>query len=92
MATLLKPDGTREDVKGANKGMFTIPQVQALIGGYMEVVPTTIPNKVLLVNEDGKRDGLPPNALATAVMRPDAYPGDVIVGNALLVELGKEID
>ncbi len=43
------------------------------------------PNTFLVVHEEGKLLGLPPNATATAIVVPEL--DDVIVGDALVVEM-----
>jgi hypothetical protein len=69
MATLLLPDGTQRDVQPASeRGKFTLKEVQALVGGFVELVRlgrTNDDRRILLLDEDGKSKGLPANEQAT---------------------------
>ena len=81
MATLLRVNGTRENIPGP----LSLEQMQAAVGGYIEMVRlggTDARMHVLFVNEDGHALGLVPNAQATALLRT-VRPGGLIVGNAL---------
>ena len=64
---LLKADGTREDLRPEKKP--TLKQMQAWVGGYIEVIRAGIRFQgeaaVLVVNEEGRMHGLPPNKQAT---------------------------
>lgn len=80
MAMILTPAGDRDYTQPAADGVFTLAEMQAIVGGYIEIVPSRIEDgMVLVVNEDGKLLGLPANALASG-----HCPGDVLVGNVLL--------
>ena len=57
----------------------TLDDYQKIVGGYIEVV-VLADGCSMYVNEEGKLDGLPVNAAATVLV-----PGDVIVGNVLIV-------
>jgi hypothetical protein len=81
MAYLLKTDGTIHEVKPATGRVFTIGELQGMVGGYIEVVRTHT-GDFMVVNEDGKLRGLPPNDVAT-----ERYPHgrrDPIVGDVLI--------
>lgn len=86
-----------EDLEDGDAGM-TLPAMQKLVGGYIQVVNLRKPIVVegityvhLVVNEEGKLSGLPFNAIATRLAKLDASisVGDVIVGEALLLERGE---
>jgi hypothetical protein len=68
-----------------------LDELQALVGGFIEVV-RTIDGRWLVINEDGKRLGLSPNANATELYREGRQrPVGVVVGDVLLadsVEMG----
>jgi len=96
VATLIRPARGPELVAPANGVAFTAPELQALVGGYIEVVATRLRTPddgplLMIVNDDGKRERLPVNRFATALadgLRPD----DVIVGPAVIctyAELGE---
>lgn len=62
-------------------------EMQEFVGGYIEQVPTTIPNRLLIVNEEGLLDNLPNNVSASAIVNPRTHVvGGLIRGNALLVK------
>ena len=70
---------------------MTLEAMQAVVGGYIEHVylnPTRVIDGVtyvhLIVNEEGKLDRLPTNAVATAIARLGGLV-DVIVGPAILL-------
>lgn len=84
MAILYTPD-RRPLVFSPGAGAFTLGELQMLVGGYIEAhYPRLEPRQVLFVNEDGKQRQLPVNEAATALMRGQLQPGDVIVGPAVL--------
>ena len=55
MATLYKMDGTVQEVKPAKGKAFTIEEMQKLVGGYVELIPSIYrpKGKLVLVDEDG---------------------------------------
>lgn len=65
-AQLLKANGKVIDIRPAKGWVFTLEELQRLVGGYIETARTnTGENTVLVVREDGH--GLPPNARATSL-------------------------
>lgn len=69
---------------------ITLQEMQEAVGGYIEQLPLAgfAPgDSVLVFNEDGKGEGLPPNPAATAMVRHLLRVGDLIVGVALVCEL-----
>lgn len=83
-ALIFKTTGEMVDVQ--YKDPIKLEQMQEAVGGFIE--PIYIPGgKVMLVNEDGKWQGLEPNLNATAYLKFSMdYFNDVIVGDALLLE------
>lgn len=76
MAILIKTDGTQTPFEA-----FTLAGLQQAVGGFIEVAHTPT-RHVLIINEEGKIQGLPHNALATklyAYGRYDAIVGDVVL-------------
>ena len=59
--------------------------LQSLVGGYIECVPTMFPHIEMLVNEEGKLDGMKYNKVATDISRVSEY--DMIVGDAVLCKV-----
>lgn len=101
MATLIPADGSapRFVEPAGGRSMFTLAELQALVGGYIELV--RVPFRVaagtlvLFCNEDGKRLQLPVNRYATALMRVALQPNDVLVGDVVLctpTEAGEGVD
>ena len=86
MALLLHANGRAREVAPADGRTFTLEELQAFVGGYIELVYLRAPGAaVRFVNEDGKRLGLSVNAQATALVGHLLIPGDVIVGDAIVV-------
>ena len=83
-ALIFKTTGEMVDVQ--YKDPIKLDEMQEAVGGFIE--PIYIPGgKVMLVNEDGKWQGLEPNLNATAYLKSSMdYFNDVIVGDALLLE------
>jgi hypothetical protein len=79
MALILKVDGTRKEMTPDNKdGSLSLEQLQAAVGGYIEVVAVPNSFNTLLVDEDGLMKKLPMNVEASKLaQRP-------IVGNTVL--------
>lgn len=64
MATIIKADGTTQEVTPANGRNFRLKEVQAIVDGLVEVVD--LPDgRIMLINEEGKLIDLPRNAEAT---------------------------
>ena len=59
---------TAEAVAPANGKKFTLKELQKFVGGYIELVPCA--DRVAYCNEEGRLNGLPPNALASLAFRP----------------------
>jgi hypothetical protein len=99
MALLFDPAGSApRRVEPADGQSFTLDELQALVGGYIEVVglaPAGDGDRYLLiVNDDGMRLGLPPNHGATSAVvafhpRIRLAPGGIL-GPALLCRLTPE--
>lgn len=73
----------RDDFDGS------LQDYQDAVGGYIESVPVILPGVTAYVNEEGKINGLPLNVPATALLK---YPGDMIVGDMLLIGTGEDGD
>ena len=79
MAVLYKADGTVTPVHPASgAAAFTLAELQATVGGWIEVVRVGGSEWLLVVNEEGLIEGLPDNVIATAIT------GARIVGDAVL--------
>ena len=93
MAKWIKTDGEVIEVSPKNEDkVFTLSELKEFVGGYIECIYLT-PKQVMVINEEGKLIGLPYNVVATEAFRMAFQPtDDFIVGDALLCELGTEID
>lgn len=81
MATLINVDETMTEVFPNNPPGFSLEEVQALVGGYVELVSRTIHmgSRMMLVDEEGLMKELPFNEKASQIARRP------IVGPALMV-------
>jgi hypothetical protein len=77
-AFIYKTDGEIIPVLPKNKKAFTLTELQKIVGGYIELIYLN-DGRVMVINEEGKIDGLEYNLTATL-----AYGNDVIVGNVLV--------
>lgn len=68
---------------------WSLEELQALVGGYIEIV-STLDEKFMVINEEGKLKGLELNIPATRQYIHGRR--DVIVGNALVVDTRLELD
>lgn len=100
-AVLMKVTGEIETVFPKNKKEFTLEELQGYVGGLIEIVP--LPEKdgetlAVIVNEEGKLEGLPTNQNATKLWKK-AYPIELypdnndeqIVGDILVVNYNEFI-
>jgi len=91
MATVFDVDGTRRVVHPATPPSFTLEEMQGLVGGLIEFVMLD-DGTTLIINEEGKLQGLPCNLDATWHVADRLFSGDYIAGPAVLVsrqELGE---
>lgn len=84
---------TTEGVVKACGSKLSLEDMQGLVGGYIEHVGihVTIDGvlyKHLIVNEEGKLDGLPVNAKATEIVNFIGI-ADIIVGDVIFMEPGE---
>jgi hypothetical protein len=89
MATLYQPDGRTKEMEPANGNYWTLAELQALVGGYPNVV-STVDHKFMVINDLGKVQGLELNIPATRLYIHGRK--DVIVGNAVVVDTRLELD
>lgn len=84
MARVIEPDGSQRTVTPAYGPAFTLDELRALIGGYLEVVRLS-PGHMMLLDEEGKLKHLPYNLVATVLAAPSLFPGDYIAGTAVVM-------
>jgi hypothetical protein len=81
--------GERVPVVPENGKHWTLRELQAKVGGYIELAYTT-DGRRMVVNEDGKRLKLPENPVATQLYIYGEV--DKIVGNVMVVDTRYELD
>ncbi len=84
MATLIKPDGATSQVAPASGESFTLEELQAFVGGYIQIIP--VGSLLYVLNEEGKLDGLPANQAATHRAHDFLFQGDYLCGAVLICE------
>ena len=62
---------------------FSLEELQAIVGVYIEVLVLD-GGEIMVVNEEGKLDGLPFNYSATSYLYEHSRYLDLIVGNVLV--------
>ena len=101
MARLIKTTGDIVDVEPAQGPAFSLAELQAFVGGYIEAIrgshefgPSL--DWWMILNEDGKRLELPINVWATLILHTlGGASDDYVVGDVLLAtgrECGNEPD
>jgi hypothetical protein len=83
MAMLMRSTGEQELIEPANGRSFSLQELQTLVGGYIEVVPTLDGQHLMVVDEEGKLKGKAPNVPATLMYLYCAH--DRIVGDAVVL-------
>ena len=73
MTEIIKTDGTRQPVQPANGSDFTLEEMQAIVGGYIELVELD-GSTTMVVNEEGKLIPLSLNLEASRYI-PCSSPG-----------------
>jgi hypothetical protein len=81
MAFWIKANGTVQEVKPPVGAAFTLGELQGMVGGYIEIVRTHT-GDFMVLNEEGKLQGLPINEVATERYQygtHDPVVGDVVI-------------
>jgi len=78
MAIHLKVNGSTAEVTD-----MSLSNMQALVGGFIEVVSTN-DGRLMVVDEEGKGKGKPVNEVATALTRGVVADNDLIVGDVII--------
>lgn len=82
-AQIIKTDGTLLPLIPARGKRFQLSELQTIVGGYIQVALSRNKGWLLVINEEGKLNGLPVNEKAT-LLYPFGYQ-DPIVGDAALI-------
>jgi hypothetical protein len=82
----MNTDGTRIAVAPSRGPAFSLAELQAVVGGYIEAVRLQ-DGSWMFVNEDGKRLQLPLNRSATLLAQTWGFlpPWDQIVGDVIVM-------
>ncbi len=79
---ILKADGTMVAVDPANGVNFESDQLSKIVGGHIECLwPGD--GTIIVLNEEGKFDNLPPNMNATMAAKDGICDCDTIMGDVL---------
>ena len=89
MTSLYMTDGRVKIVHPANGAHWTLSELQALVGGYIQIVGT-VDGRFMVINDNGKLEDLIPNALATRLYIYGRE--DYIAGPAVVVDTMLELD
>ena len=85
MAQIIKTDGQIVPVEPKNGTDFQLDELQQIVGGYVQLFPlANEAGEVMVMNEDGKIEGLPMNNKATELAAKRLFQGDYIVGDVLV--------
>ena len=85
MAEIIRTDGTRHAVAPANGEYFTLEEMQAAVGGLVQIVELDDKQSMIL-NEEGKLLDQPYNEEADEIFHQHFVTLDYIVGDVLLCE------
>ena len=87
MATIYKAHGlVIDNFEPKNGKHFSLSELQAIVSGFIEIVYLK-DDRLMIVNEEGKLNGLAINHAATSIFL-DSFPYsfDVIVGDVLVCD------
>ena len=65
---------------------WTLAQMQAFVGGYIERVPCTLAHRALICDEEGVLKDKPVNVEATTLVRPGTLMDQGLRGDCLIVK------
>lgn len=91
-AEVIEAGGGRYTIKPNNGKSFTLKELQEIVGGTIDIQKLPEYDAMLVVNDNGKLEGLPRNEAATRIWQ-DNYPiekypynnDELVVGTVLLV-------
>lgn len=67
MATILYPDGSQREITPENGTNFILKELQSIVGGWIELIQCR-DGRLMVINENGRLEGLPYNEQATALI------------------------
>jgi hypothetical protein len=85
------PDGRETEVKPAKGKKFSLAELQAAVGGYIERILLVPGNghATMYGDEDGKCKGLPVNQKASSMALATRQMNDYVVGPVIVVRKAK---
>jgi hypothetical protein len=86
---IIKTDGTIIEAVPADGKRFTLKELQAAVGGLIELAVLR-DGRDLWLNEEGKLEGLDVNLAATALWQDSYGPHDIIVGDVIITAKGQQ--
>lgn len=89
-AVVITWDGDVQRVEYDKKNELSF--LQDTVDGYIEMVTLAGTQLTMYVNEEGKMEGLPANAKATAIFREKFKTPDYIAGDAVFTGSEKYLD
>ncbi len=87
---IITTDGDSLEVQPENGRKFSLRELQAVVGGYIEII-TLRDGRLMILNEEGNLLGLPPNPVATVIAYNALTEANGIVGDVLICD-GSLID
>lgn len=78
----MKADGTTTQVNPENGSTFTLKELQAIVGGYIEFI--YFEHTIMVVNEEGRLNNLPINDKATDIYFKRFGDRSAIVGDVFM--------
>jgi len=85
-AFLYKSSGEIVPVLPVNRVSFTLGELREFVKGFIEII-TLSDGRLMVVNEEGKINGLEQNESATKLAKPVLFGSDFIVGDVLVTPL-----
>lgn len=85
MARLIEPGGSNLEVKPVSK-RFTLKEMYDLVDCSIVEFVYLDDGRIMVIDEDGKINNKTMNSEATKAVKHNLFPGDYIVGNALLCD------
>lgn len=76
MATILYPDGSQREVTPENGTNFILKELQSIVQGWIELIQCR-DGRLMVINENGRLEGLPYNEQATALIN---WPSENEIG------------
>ncbi len=81
---IIKTNNEVIEVTPKNGTDFSLEELQEIVGGYIEILPLQ-DNEIMVINEEGKLDGLDYNSKATEEVQKCGW-ADFIVGDVLVCD------